>query len=118
MPEEAKAQKSTRGQEGSVDGVSQSVERLILRSVDPDTNDLTWAGECNVEARSDGASSRVSHIIRDPGAKRGKTCKDASSADAEKNVSDSVALAGQTRYSRSVWVVGVRWGMSVVSCLG
>lgn len=74
----------------------EGVERSILLSVDPDADDLARARESNIETRSDGSSSSASDVVRYPSAEGGEASKDASRANAEKSVTDAIALGGQS----------------------
>lgn len=68
VPTQAKTQDGTQKQEAGVDSVSQGIKRLVLSSVNPDTNNLARSGEGNVQTRSDGACRRGANIVRNPGA--------------------------------------------------
>jgi len=50
MQMQPQTQNSTQSQETCIDAMSQPIERFILGSVNPDADDLSWAGESDVQA--------------------------------------------------------------------
>lgn len=92
MPAKSKAENRPRSKESSIDGVTQSIERLVLGAIDPHTNDLARPGEGNVETRRQRSGCGAANIIGDPGTKSRKASEYARSAEAQEDISDGIAL--------------------------
>lgn len=107
MPKQTEAQNSTRREEARVDCVAKSIERLVLSTVDPDSNDLPWPSEGNVETRRNRSRCGVAHVVGDPRAERGEAGEHSGGAEAEKDVSNDVVLSRKTRCERILVSIGI-----------
>jgi hypothetical protein len=88
VPVQPEAQYSADNEESRVKCVAQLVERLVLRPVDPNADDLAWASEGDVEARCQGARGSIADVVRDPGAESRQASKHAGRGDAEEAIAD------------------------------